>query len=233
MYIVALDTATLVATVAIATRDRVVAEQTLFHQKNHSQKLMPALAGLTEAIGMDPAEVAGVAVAYGPGSFTGLRIGLTTAKSLAQVWQVPVLPVPTLDALAYNLPGCSGILCPILDAQRDQVYTALYRDGERISDYLAIGWAELEERLRPYPEVTFLGDGVEPFLSRIQSLGEKARIAPPHVRMPRAGCVALQGWQLLDGGRVPELFSVSPLYIRKSEAEVNYEKKMGKGERDV
>lgn len=233
MFILALDTATLVATVAVAAEQRIVAEYTLHHKKTHSQKLMPAIAMLLEEAEVPREQVAGVAVACGPGSFTGLRIGITTAKSLAQVWQVPVLPVPTLDALAFNLTGNPGIICPILDAQRDQVYTALYQDGKRLTDYLAINWRELEEIIEQYDQVTFLGDGVEAFYTEIMGLGQKAKLAPPHLRMPKAGSVALLGWELLKHGDIPELFSVSPLYIRKSEAEVNYEKKMGKGEGHV
>lgn len=233
MYVLALDTATLVSTVAVAAKDRIVAEYTLHHRKTHSQKLMPALAMVMEEAEASSEQISGIAVASGPGSFTGLRIGMTTAKSLAQVWGVPVLPVPTLDALAYNLADSGGVVCPILDAQRDQVYTAIYNEGRRLTDYLAVSWKELVEILAPYEKVTFLGDGVQAFAEELKKLGPKARIAPPHQRMPRAGSVALLGWEMLQRGEVPELFSVAPLYIRKSEAEVNYEKKMGKEEDHV
>lgn len=126
MPILAIDTATLVSSVALATVDNVLAEITLQTKKTHSELLMPHIAKLLDMAQVAKSDLKGVAVSIGPGSFTGLRIGLSTAKTLAYALQIPVVGVPTLAAMAYGCPVPGVILAPMLDAQKGNVYQALF-----------------------------------------------------------------------------------------------------------
>lgn len=228
MYILALETSTLVASVALAENNRIVVEYTLHYLKEHSVKLMPMIAQVMSDIGARPQDISAVAVSYGPGSFTGLRIGMTTAKLLASVWKVPLVCVPTLDALAENIAGSDGVVCPMLWAERKQAYTAFYRAGKRIGDFLVAGPAELAGMWRSISNnreiITFCGE-IERF-PELRQLFPNNRFAPVHQCMPRAGSVALIGQQKLAAGDVSDPGKAAPLYIRKSEAEVRLEEKM-------
>ena len=126
MRIVALDSSGLVATVAILEDDSLVAEYTVNYKKTHSQTLLPMLDEIVKMIGFDMEQIDAIAVAAGPGSFTGLRIGSATAKGLGLALDKPIIPVPTVDGLAYNLFGVNDLVCPMMDARRNQVYTGLY-----------------------------------------------------------------------------------------------------------
>lgn len=126
MKILAIDSSGIVATVAILDDDILVAEYTINHKKTHSQTLLPMIEEITKMTELDLKELDAVAIAGGPGSFTGLRIGSATAKGLGLALDVPLVSVPTLDALAYNLCGSTDIVCPMMDARRQQVYTGVY-----------------------------------------------------------------------------------------------------------
>lgn len=126
MKIIALDSSGLVASVALLEDDILVAEYTTNFKKTHSQTLLPMLDEIVKMTEWNAAEVDAIAVAGGPGSFTGLRIGSATAKGLGLAWKKPVISVPTVDALAYNLYGTESYICPLMDARRNQVYTGVY-----------------------------------------------------------------------------------------------------------
>ena len=126
MKILAIDSSGIVATVAILDDDILMAEYTINHKKTHSQTLLPMIDEITKMTELDLRELDAVAVAGGPGSFTGLRIGSATAKGLGLALDIPLISVPTLDALAYNLCGSADIVCPMMDARRQQVYTGVY-----------------------------------------------------------------------------------------------------------
>ena len=126
MKILAIDSSGIVATVAILDDDILVAEYTINYKKTHSQTLLPMIEEITKMTELDLKELDAVAIAGGPGSFTGLRIGSATAKGLGLALDVPLVSVPTLDALAYNLCGSADIVCPMMDARRQQVYTGVY-----------------------------------------------------------------------------------------------------------
>ena len=126
MKILAIDTSGLVATVAITDGDLLKAQFSIQHKTTHSEILMPMLKDMTDKIGLDLSTIDAIAVAKGPGSFTGLRIGSATAKGLALALDKPIIPIPTVDGLAYNLYGNEKIICPMMDARRNQVYTGIY-----------------------------------------------------------------------------------------------------------
>ena len=132
MKIIGIDSSGLVASVAIAEDEILTAEYTMEHKKTHSATLMPMLSEIIKMSETDLKEIDAIAIAAGPGSFTGLRIGSATAKGLAYSLNIPIIPVPTLAALAYNIQFFDGIICPIMDARREQVYNGLYtfNDGE-------------------------------------------------------------------------------------------------------
>ena len=172
MRILALDSSGLVATVAIveeaAGNEQTIAEYTLNYKKTHSQTLLPMLDEIVKMTQLDLNEIDAIAAAAGPGSFTGLRIGSATAKGLGLALNKPLIHIPTLEGLAYNLCGTEKVVCPILDARRGQAYAGIYEfNGDRLSvleDQMAVSIEELGERLLSYGrKVIFLGDGVPVF----------------------------------------------------------------------
>lgn len=231
MKILAIDTSSLVASAAILDEDKLIVEYILNYKKTHSEQLMPIIEEILESCEMDIKEIDAVGVASGPGSFTGLRIGGATAKGLAHVLNKPVIGVPTLDALAFNLPFCEGIICPIMDARREQVYTALYKwEGGsfyKISDHRAIGIDELVEELKDREEmVVFLGDGVPVHRDFIRKgLGQRAQFAPRSTNRQRASSIGELAYKMLAEGNKQNYSEFTPFYLRKSQAEREYDKK--------
>ncbi|WP_227764694.1 tRNA (adenosine(37)-N6)-threonylcarbamoyltransferase complex dimerization subunit type 1 TsaB [Zhaonella formicivorans] len=230
MRVLGLDSATNVASVAVVEEDRLIAELTFNTKKNHSQRLMPMLSWMLEEAQITLDELDGLAVAVGPGSFTGLRIGLATIKALAHVKDKPVLPVPTLDGLAANLEGSAGLICPVLNARKNEVYAAIYRwDGvqnQRLSPYLAVAPELLIARLRDFNEtVTFLGDAVPIYGDQLLRALPEAKVAAATNALCRAAQIARLGLKKLQSGQVGDYFTLEPLYIRASEAEVIWEKR--------
>ena len=232
--LLAIDTATIVSAVALVDGDRVLAEVLTNNKKTHSELLMPHIEQLFAMIQAQRCDVTAVAVSIGPGSFTGLRIGLATAKALAYVWQVPLIGVPTLAAQAYGcaVPGC--LLCPLLDAQKGNVYQALYRwQDEELLEITAPRVAHHEEALEQLAagedRVIMLGEGSLMYQDAIRSRGQVLHIAPPHLVISRAASVALLGSRLLSKGLSHDPMVLEPLYIRRSEAEVLWERRQERG----
>lgn len=224
MLVLGLDSATQVAGVALIDGNRLVAELFFNTRKNHSQRLLPLIAALLREAGFKLADLDGLAVALGPGSFTGLRIGLATVKGLAHAAQKPVAGIPTLDGLAWNAWEVPGLVCPVLYARRQEVYTALYRwqEGElcRLTPYQALDPYSLVDLLKSYTmPVYFLGDGVIPYWEVWQQLGTRARFLPSTSTLPRAAQIARLGRERLLAGKEDDLFQLKPLYLRPSPAE--------------
>ena len=126
MKILALDTSGLVASVAVSEDGRLIAQFSIQYKTTHSQTLMPMMQTICQMIELDLQSIDAIALAAGPGSFTGLRIGSATAKGLGLALNKPIIPVPTVDGLAYNLYGCEQVICPMMDARRGQIYTGAY-----------------------------------------------------------------------------------------------------------
>src|SRR5262245_37010850 len=200
MRLLAVETSTLTGGVAVLDGGAVVAESRVSVAVTHGERLMAAIDGVLRAARWQLADVEAFAVGLGPGSFTGLRIGLSTVKGLAFATGKPVAGVPTLDALAWRLPFCAYPVCPILDAKKNEVYAALYRTLEGRLEPLdpprAVAPSTLAEELRDSTRgpIVFLGDAVAPFAPVLSSvLGTRACLAPADLRLPSAVTVGELG----------------------------------------
>lgn len=239
MRVLAFDTATAACTVAVVDGGRVLAELTLQVPRAHSTRLMPLIAQALREAGMERRDLDAIAVGVGPGSFTGLRIGLATAKGLALALDIPVVPVSTLAAAAYGTGAQTGLVVPLLDAKRDQVFTAVYAAGDRDPSTWGelLGPAnlhvdELAEQVRSLRAgrddtrefVTLCGDAAEVHAARL-GLGPAVRLAAPGALLPRGSAVATLGLSLLERGGAVAPDALAPVYLRKSEAESLWEKR--------
>lgn len=225
MKILALDSSGIVASVAVAEDDTLLAEYTVNYKKTHSQTLLPMLDEIVKMTELDLESLDAIAVAAGPGSFTGLRIGSATAKGLGLALKKTLVAVPTVDALAYNLYDAQGLICPIMDARRSQVYTGIYRFKEHDLVTEKEQWAApitelLEELNKRQEQVTFLGDGVPVFRDVIaEKLHVPYSFAPAHVNKQRAGAVAALGMKYFKEGKIQTAMEHNPEYLRVSQAE--------------
>lgn len=226
MKILALDSSGLVASVAIVQDDNLIAEYTTNYKKTHSQTLLPMLDEVVRMTETDKKSFDLLAVAAGPGSFTGLRIGSATVKGLALAWDIPVVAVPTLEALAYNAWGSRRIICPIMDARRRQVYTGLYRFDkddkmEVLMDQVPMDIDELIEVLGDRgEEVLFVGDGIDVYADTIrQKMTVPFSFAPAHMNKQRAGSVAVAAKKRYEEGIYTSGDDFAPEYLRQSQAE--------------
>lgn len=224
MRILALDSSGLVATVAILDDEQTIAEYTVNYKKTHSQTLLPMLDEIVKMTELDLTTIDAIAVAGGPGSFTGLRIGSATAKGLGLALDKPLIHVPTVDGMAYNLFGNTGLICPMMDARRNQVYTGIYRfenDFEIVEEQMAISVQELIEKLNGYGEkVTFLGDGVPVYREQlISGLTVDYCFAPAHMNRQSAAAVGALGMKYFAEGKVETAREHQPDYLRLSQAE--------------
>lgn len=232
MLILAIDTSSSTATTALIENGSLLVEYTQNSGRTHSQRLMPMIDEMFKSCGKKPEDVDLYACAAGPGSFTGLRIGATAVKAMAQVFDKPIAAIPTLDALAYNLYNYDGLLCPMLDAQRGAVYSALYKWENnkliKIEDYRVIDAKELVDKLTAFNQkVAILGDGVEIAAKHIATNNNNINLAPVGSLQPRASSCAVLAEQMQAQGNLESSYSFMPVYIRKSQAEVEYEKKHG------
>ena len=225
MKILGLDSSGLVASVAIVEDNDLKGEYTVNYKKTHSQTLLPMLDEVAKMIELDLNSINAIAVSGGPGSFTGLRIGSTTAKGLGLALGKPLIHIPTVDALAYNLVGSRDMVCPLMDARRNQTYTGLYRfDGnqmEIVKPQCAVGIDEIIAAVNEIGQaVVFLGDGVAVFESYIR---ENCKVpfsfAPAHVNKQRAGAVAALGEIYYKEGKTETAEEHKPDYLRLSQAE--------------
>ncbi len=235
MKIIAIDSSGLVASVAILENDKVLAEYSVNFKKTHSQTLVPMLDEIRRMIDLDLNTIDAVAVAGGPGSFTGLRIGSATAKGLGLALSIPVISVPTVDALSFNLWGISEIICPIMDARRNQVYTGLYRFEKSnhivLMKQCAISIDELIEEINSRNEsVIFLGDGVPVFRDVIcEKCSVNVDFAPPHMNAQRAGALAVLAAKMYREGKYETAAEHKPDYLRLSQAERERLEKQSEG----
>ena len=237
MKVLAIESSGLTASVAVVEETRTVAEYTVDYKKTHSQTLLPMIDEVVRMTDLDLAEIDAIAVSGGPGSFTGLRIGSATAKGLGLALDKPLIHVPTVDGLAYQVYGCRDIICPIMDARRNQVYTGIYtfsasagkKEGTREVDpvfqvlrmQMAIAVEDLIRRLNNYNRpVVFLGDGV-PVYREMLSAGLKVpySFAPSYMNRQRAAVVGALGIRYYKAGKYETAMEHQPEYLRQSQAE--------------
>lgn len=219
MLILALDTSGPEAGVALMRDGALIYEATTVNKLTHSVNLMPMVEeGLLRA-GHGIGDVSLFAAVVGPGSFTGVRIGVAAVKAMAFAREKPVIPVNALEALAFGLSGDERLICPIRDARAGQVYGAAFMGGKRLMDDAALKLADyLHVITKLGDRPVFIGDGVAPLRENIvQALGERASFAPPHLNILKAGSAAHIAW--IRQQEATDADSLSPLYLRLPQAE--------------
>lgn len=235
MKILALDSSGIVASVALLEDETLLAEFTVNYKKTHSQTLLPMLDEIVKMTELDLAGIDAIAVAAGPGSFTGLRIGSATAKGLGLALEKPLIAVPTVEALAFNLYEAKDLVCPIMDARRQQVYTGIYRFEDHrmktLQNQEAVACLELIGQLNELGDpVIFLGDGVPVFREMIEKeIRVPVSFAPAHCNRQRAGAVAALGLLYYQDGRIQTAMEHKPDYLRVSQAERERAERMRPG----
>ena len=232
MKILAVDSSGQVASVAIVTDDAVLAEYSVNYKKTHSQTLLPMVEEIMKMTGTEGKNLDAVAVTNGPGSYTGLRIGSSTVKGLALIWDKPVIPVPTVDTLAANYADYDGLICPLMDARRGQVYTGLYRftDG-KLTAVVPQVCTMLDDILTKVNElgehVVFLGDGVP---VHRQVIAGKVTVpytfAPMHRSVQSAASLGYLACTYLREGKTVTATELVPEYLRLSQAEREREERL-------
>ncbi len=219
MKVVGIETSSLIGNIAVCDGDTVVGKKTFGKNLNHGKEIVSSLESIFNQINWEPKDIDLIAVSIGPGSYTGLRIGVTCAKTLAYGLDKPVIDVPTLDVLVENLKdNNSKNICPVIDAKRKSVYACIYdRDkNNRVTDYLIISPDGLIDML---PDSTLIfGDGIEPykdiFAQKELTIAEDEKFC-----IADAVNVARLGLKRYEQGERCEINSLVPLYLRKSEAE--------------
>ena len=214
MLILGIETSTRAAGVALVSDEKIIAEISQESKMFHSENLLPQIEQVLKIANVE--KVDAVAVSIGPGSFTGLRIGLAAAKALAYAWQIKIIGVPTLHALAYHFPQTSATVMTLIDAQKNSAYVQSFKNALPIDEVTVKPIAEILKSAGELDEVILCGD----VLNKIKvELPANVKFAPINSRMPRAVNVAICGKILLDDGESGNVMDMEPLYLRRSEAE--------------
>ncbi|MTB63811.1 tRNA (adenosine(37)-N6)-threonylcarbamoyltransferase complex dimerization subunit type 1 TsaB [Streptococcus sp. zg-86] len=212
MKILALDTSNQTLAVALVENGRLQTEMTLAIKKNHSISLMPTIDFLMQSVGWKPADLERIVVAQGPGSYTGLRIGVATAKTLAYTLGIDLVGISSLQAL---LPADSkGLVVPLIDARRNHVYAGFYEQGQAVKADTYLSFEALLEEVKNYEQVTFVGE-VAAFTEQIEAALPKVQY---QATLPSAYQFALNG----EHAPVSEVMSFEPRYLKRVEAEENW-----------
>ncbi len=227
MKILGIESSGMVGSVAVVEDGVTKAEYTINNKKTHSQTLLPMLDDISKMLGEDLSDVDAIAVSEGPGSFTGLRIGSASVKGLAQAWNKPIVAIPTVDGLAFNLWGHGKMVCPLMDARRNQTYTGLYEftgsecKMNTILKQCAVALDEILDKVNEIGRpVTFLGDGVPVFKEQI---ADKCKVeydfAPAFANRQRAAVIATLAEDYFKAGKTQTATEHAPEYLRLSQAE--------------
>lgn len=229
MKILGIDTSTRCGSIGLIDGKEVISEHLLNLPVTHSEKLLESIDHLLRGARCSMEELDGWAISLGPGSFTGLRIGVSTIKGLAYATRKPVAGVSSLDVLAYQISPTPYLICPILDARKGEVYTAFYRYDEanllqRCSPYQAIKPKDLVKHIDE--RVIFVGDGVKTYSDFLEkSLHSFALFPEPSLHLPHGSTVAGLGRELLLKGSSLDIKRFTPIYVRASEAEIKWQEK--------
>ncbi len=232
MRVLGIDTSTSCGSIGLIEDEQILCEYSREGKASHSERVLRTIDRVLEDSGVSIRDIDGLAISIGPGSFTGLRIGVSVVKGLALATSRPVAGVSTLDALAQNVRYSPCLICPLLDARKGEVYAALYRNTEKgglikLAPEMAIKPADLLERINE--KALFLGNGVYPYGDMIRrELGSMAHIAPSPFNFVHGSIVAQLGRQNLEKGEYLDLEGFTPQYLRKSDAELKWTEKKGK-----
>lgn len=226
MYILALETTGPHASVAVINEEGKVAELSSDAVLNHLQHLMPMTQQLLDENGLKLGDMTAIAASQGPGSFTGIRIGVSSARALAQVMGLPTIAVPTLKAFAYNMPDFNGLICPVFDARRSQVYAGAYKwENGSIVEVVEGAPYAIDEFLEKTAAAglprMFFGDGIKAYSDRFS----EEEIAPEPIRLQMASSVVKLAKDMLEAGESLHYEDLKPNYMRKAEAERKLEEK--------
>jgi len=227
MIILGIETSTKTCSVALIDGKKLGDEISLHLGLSHSERVIPLLDEILKRNGMAIKDIDGIAVSIGPGSFTGIRVGVSTARGLAQSLNIPLVGIPSLDGLAFGMETSGELVCPIIDALRREIYTALYDGRKRLTPYQLIGIEDWLKILKDKEEtILFLGEAVDLYENLIKNfLKKKAKIVKKERRYVSAARVAQLGLEKLVSGEGKKYDQVFPLYIRRAEAEVKWEEK--------
>ncbi len=219
MITLAIDSTAVAASVAVVDSDKILAEYTVNTALTHSETLLPMIKAVLSSAKLTVKDVELFALTVGPGSFTGVRIGVSVIKGLCFGTNKPIVSVSTLEALARNLEGFEGIICPLMDARRNQLYNALFKNGKRLTPDRLISAQDLEKELANYSEpVYFTGDGYNLAHSLIKA--ENIKHTPVRLRLQNAVAVAITAQESYKANE--NIFtdaSIAPIYLRPSQAE--------------
>ena len=221
MIILGIEAATRVASVAVVSDEKILAEISQEAKLTHSETLLPQIEQVLKIANVE--KIDAVAVSIGPGSFTGLRIGLATAKALSYAWQIKIIGVPTLQAISYHFPTNNAVIIPMLDAQKNRAYFQKFKSCKPLSEIEVKNIDEIVSGAGEIDSEVFLCGEV---LNKIKiDLPPNVKIAPINCKMPRAVNVAMCGKDLIDAGEISNVMNIEPLYIRRSEAEELWERR--------
>lgn len=231
MLVLSVDSSYSTATCALIKDDKILAEINLNDKKQHSVILMRLIDSILKEYEIDINDIDAFIISRGPGSFTGLRIGMATLKGLAFASKKPLISVSTLDALAYNSISFQGIICPIMDALRDNIYICLYKnENNNLTPLIKEQCLNINELVTILKEQTlpiiFVGDGVAKHKEFLQENIPNSFFAPNHSNFPKASSVGELGIKKINDGVIENIDSINPIYLRKSQAEREYEKRM-------
>lgn len=224
MNLLAFDTSAKAASVAICSEEKILSSFSVNAGLTHSQTMMPMAEAALRCANISLDQIDGFAVSVGPGSFTGLRIGIAAVKGLAYASEKPCIPVSTLEGLAENLTGFQGISCPVMDARRNQVYNGLFALGEgvpqRLCEDRAISIEALATELREYHQPIWLvGDGADLCMEQLRGDFPNLLLAPPSRKWQDASSVAFCAHRLYQQGKAVSAEQLIPSYLRLSQAE--------------
>ena len=230
MKILGIDTSSMAASVAVIEDNKLICEYTINTKKTHSQKLMPMIENMLKLSDLDIKEIDAIAICVGPGSFTGLRIGMATAKAMAHVNNIPLIGVNSLEILGANMDLCNRNICSILDAQRNQVYMNKYiLKDDKITELEEISIKPIDELLEEISssneDWVLVGEAVYKYKEKIEEISN-ITIPSPANNITKASTLCFVARdKMLANGQVYNCYNINPMYIRKSQAEEQYEEK--------
>lgn len=222
MLVLGIDTSGEYVSIALVKEKKMLAEYTFLGLKNQLKRLIPTLDKILKEEKILPKDISLIAITVGPGSFTGLRLGISTAKTLSQSLKIPIIPVSTLESLSNNILLSSNFICPILDARRQQLYAALFKNKKREIPDLVLSPEDLLKKLKNLDDkIIFLGDGLYPYGEIIKKeLKNKAIFAPENLWYIKASAVAFLGEELFQRKKIKNFLKLKPEYLRKPDIKI-------------